>query len=298
MLLAERLAGIAYAGIEDEPVPLTDGIYEGEPYVAEGASRPVVRLLARPRLFADLDNRNGEEAAVLLASSSGGSGSRLYLAVVGERGGEAVNLATALVGDRPQVRSMVIESGRIRLDLVQQGPGEAACCPTRLVSRSWSLQAGHLVEGEAEIAGTLSLAELEGRTWFLQGFDLGEPLPEGVEVTAEFAEGRITGSAGCNRYFAGFEETDPGFVKVGPAGATRMICPGEVMDVEGRYLKSLGSVTRYSFHLGNLILGWQTGLDAEEPRPLPGEDPPAPGTVETGVLLFAPGPAARERPQP
>jgi heat shock protein HslJ len=293
LLIEEQLAGISYTGIYDEPVRLTGGAYEGEPFEPGGASRPSVILLPRPRLFADLDGVAGEEAVVLLSGSSGGSGSNLYVAVVGEREGRAVNLGTALVGDRPQVRSMTVDGGRIRLDLVQQGPGDAACCPSRLVARTWSLQGEELAEGEEENLGTLSPAELEGRTWVLMGFDLQEPVPEGVEITAEFAGGQITGSAGCNRYFAAFEETKPGFVKVGPAGATRMMCPGEVMEVEGRYLQRLEGVTRYSFYLGDLILGWQAddAPDANGPDP----SPPAPGDEagpRTGILLFAPAPEA------
>jgi heat shock protein HslJ len=373
LLIDEQLAGISYAGIYDEPVLLTAGAYEGaadggapagrsqspvrglsedledapaersrpgEPFVPEGASRPSVLLLSRPRLFADLDGVAGEEAVVLLvggpggtqrsedlegapggaseaggpggtqrsedlegapggaseAGGSGGSGSNLYVAVVGDRQGRAVNIGTALVGDRPQVRSMVLEEGRIRLGLVQQGPEDAACCPSQLVVRTWSLQGEDLAEGEKETHGTLSLAELEEATWVLKGFDLQEPLPEGIEITADFADGQITGSAGCNRYFASFEEIKPGFVKVGPAGATRMMCPGEVMDLEGRYLEHLGNVTRYSFHLGDLILGWQVGGAGVGG---PGGTQPVPDDrEETGVLLFSPLPPGPGQKQP
>ena len=50
---------------------------------------------------------------------------------------------------------------------------------------------------------------LEGPTWTLSSIadpdgGLGEPLPD-VPVTAQFANDEVTGSAGCNNYFGGYQ---------------------------------------------------------------------------------------------
>jgi len=260
---AEQLGNATIAGIYDDAVRLTGGIYEGEPFVSGGASRPTVRLL-EPRSTADLDGVPGEEAVVLLSENSGGSGAYLYLAVIALRGGRPVNLDTLPIGDRVQVRSLEASGGRVRLELVEQGEDDAACCPSQLASRTWALRGGRLVLVEEWIQGTLSLKLLEGREWVLRGRGPGEP-----EVTILFEEGRISGSAGCNRYFSGIEETAPGVVEVGALGSTRMACPGGAMKLERRYMERLASVTRYGFQLGDLALSWQSD-------------------ARSGTLLFAP----------
>jgi heat shock protein HslJ len=66
----------------------------------------------------------------------------------------------------------------------------------------------------------------------------------GTKVTLEFGEdGRITGSAGCNHYFASYEVKGTA-ITVGPAGSTEMYCtsPG-VMEQESVYIRLLGQVT-------------------------------------------------------
>ena len=136
---AEQLAGAVYSGIYDEPLQLDQGQYEGEPFVPGGASRPTVRLLERPVSTGELNGEAGDEAAVLLLESSGGSGSFIYLAVVGLQDGEPVSLGTALVGDRSQVQGMTIEDSRVRLELLEHGPQDPACCPSRPVTQSWVL---------------------------------------------------------------------------------------------------------------------------------------------------------------
>jgi heat shock protein HslJ len=252
----EQLANAAIAGIYDEPVRLSGGTYVGEPFVEGGASRPTVRLL-EPRLMADLDGAPGEEAIVLLSEDSGGSGTYLYMAAIGLRKGRPVNLDTFPIGDRAQVRSLEVAGGRVRLGLLVHGEEDAACCPSRLVSRTWALRDGRLVMVEEWVQGTLSMEILEGREWVLKG-----GAPDDPEVTILFEEGRISGSAGCNRYFAEIEEKTPGVVEIGAIGSTRMACPGVAMKVERRFLERLASVTGYGFHLGDLALSWQSETDA------------------------------------
>jgi hypothetical protein len=97
---------LTYQGIYDHPVTVHDGVYEGEPFVPGGASRPRVELVEDLLVQGDLDGDSVEEAAVLLAESSGGSGVMTYLALVTWRDGAPVNLATRLIGDRVQIRSL------------------------------------------------------------------------------------------------------------------------------------------------------------------------------------------------
>jgi len=56
---------------------------------------------------------------------------------------------------------------------------------------------------------------------------------------------KIAGRAGCNRYFGTFKqsgEQSGDAVAIKPAGSTRMACPPDVMDQEGRFLSALEAV--------------------------------------------------------
>jgi hypothetical protein len=69
-------------GIYDEPVLLFDGIYEGERFDEGGSSRRRVELLDH-HASGELTASPGDETAVFLSESSGGSGTLLYLARIG-----------------------------------------------------------------------------------------------------------------------------------------------------------------------------------------------------------------------
>ena len=88
---------------------------------------------------------------------------------------------------------------------------------------------------------------LNGTGWTLTGYvHNGTPAQalSGTTVTLDFGDdGRITGSAGCNRYFA-FYEVKGTVITIGQAGSTEMYCgtPG-VMEQESTYLTLLGQAT-------------------------------------------------------
>lgn len=254
---SEQLANATYKGIYEETVRLQGGSWEGEPFEPEGASRPSVRLLDGPRATGDLDGDGTQEAAVLLAESSGGSGSYLYVAAVGRRNGSLLNLGTSLIGDRVQVRSMRLAEGRIELDVVQQGPEDAACCPTQKATRAWELRPDELAEVSSQVTGTVSIADLEGSEWVLTQLAWTEPAPTEPEITLVLEDGRISGSSGCNRYFAAVEEPEPTSLTLGAIGTTRMACPTEVMELEARYLTALKDVVAYGFLAGKLVLRYR-----------------------------------------
>jgi heat shock protein HslJ len=254
----QAVANASYAGIFDQPVRLIDGRWEGEPYAPGAGSRPSLHLIEGFWAQGDLDGDTSNEAIVFLAESSGGSSTRVYIAVVGQRDGQPVNLGTALIGDRVQLRILRLIDGRVEVDVVQRGPDEAACCPTQKAKRIWKLESQGLSEVSAEVTGPLSLADLAGVEWSLTHFAWNEPAPTGLEITLTVEDGRIGGSSGCNRYFADIEESQPGNIGVSEIGSTRMACPEDVMESESRYLAAIVGVNKYSFLAGKLALSYRS----------------------------------------
>ena len=121
-----------------------------------------------------------------------------------------------------------------------------------------------MASGEGEIVLTYAVLEpmpLAGTTWRLTGYNNGKggfaSVLSGSEVLALFGDdGRVTGSAGCNNYFASYEVAGETLL-VGPAGSTRMMCaePEGVMDQEAAYLATLGSAATYQIK-GDSLQVW------------------------------------------
>jgi len=259
---SDALANATYFGVYLTPITLLDGVWEGEPFEAGGASRPRVELAPDFRMLGDLDGRPGQEAVVVLSESSGGSGSFDYIAVMGRAvmgiavmGGEPVNLGTVSIGDRVGIRSARIVGRQLMLEVVQAGPEDAACCPSQLATRVFTLAKEGLQEVSHDVTGTLSLAELEGVEWVLTHFSRKQPAPATPELTLRFDGERIVGSSGCNRFFGGIESGRlPGDLRMGPLGGTRMACPEPQMLLEQRFLSALQSVVKFGFVTGRLYL--------------------------------------------
>lgn len=94
-------------------------------------------------------------------------------------------------------------------------------------------------------------ASLGGTSWQVIAYNNGKQavvsVLGGTHITANFAEdGRVTGTAGCNQYFAAYQTADAS-VTIGRPGSTRRFCvePEGVMDQEARFLEALGSVATY-----------------------------------------------------
>lgn len=273
----EDARNATYRGLQivDGPVTLVSGAWEGEP-IGGGASRPRVTLAPGLHLLGDVDSDGTDEAIVLLSTNGGGTGDLLHVAVVDRHAGKIENTGTALLGDRVQVRDARIEDGRILIDLVQTGPDDAMCCPGELVTRGWHMRPAGLEEFVTTTkSGRLSLETIAGTEWVLRSWTRDEPAPPAPEVTLAVQDGRFVGSAGCNRYFAAATSGDaPGDVTVGPAGATRMMCPDAAMQVEDRFLAQLSNTVKYGFVLGQLALTYKTADGVATMLFAPGETSP------------------------
>jgi heat shock protein HslJ len=212
------------------------------------------------RVTGDLDGDGADEAVVVLAQSSGGSGTFNSLAVVKRTPGGLRNLATATLGDRVGIRSARIEGGQLLVSVVRAGEQDAMCCPGELADLAWVLSGDKLEPAaSAGVTGRLSLDTLAGAEWVLRAWDLEEPAPAEPEVTLTCKDGRLTGTSGCNRYNAAAKAGDqPGDLSVGPAAGTMMACPEPQSAVETRYLKQLAGAIRYGFMFGHLAITYRT----------------------------------------
>ena len=144
----EALGELSYHGILEQPVTLTGGRFEGEPIVEGGASRPMVNLLSQPVVYGDLDNDGQPDAAVVLVSDSGGSGTFVYLALVQSRSDAPANVATSFLGDRVQVKSLSIEGDRLIAMLLGHAPDDPACCPSQEEVRLFRLSGEQLIAAD------------------------------------------------------------------------------------------------------------------------------------------------------
>jgi len=91
---------------------------------------------------------------------------------------------------------------------------------------------------------------LNGTGWTLTEYVSGGRSVQtlnGTTITMVFGgEGRITGSAGCNHYFASYD-TKGTTITIGQAGSTLMYCTGEgVMEQESAYLALLNKAASVS----------------------------------------------------
>jgi len=94
--------------------------------------------------------------------------------------------------------------------------------------------------------------DLSGTSWTVTGYNNGQQavvsVVAGSSLTLEFgADGKLSGSAGCNTYTAPYEVSDES-LRIGPAASTRKMCadPAGVMEQEVQFLKALETATTYA----------------------------------------------------
>jgi hypothetical protein len=109
---------------------------------------------------------------------------------------------------------------------------------------------------------------LEGTTWLLD-----KTIP-GSEITALFAGGEVTGTAGCNTYRGTYRSTRAAgrnTIQIGPLATTRMMCDEPLMDQEQIYLVALEAATAYTIEGFALSIEYPGGellfYDKDGPRP-------------------------------
>lgn len=136
-LTREALANATYRVLDEHTVTLADGEYDAYP------TRLHVTLLDS-MAFGDLDGDSLEDAAVLLATNTGGSGVFVELAAVVASADGPRHVASAPLGDRVRPESIAVDGGDIVVALTGHGPDDAMCCPTQRRKERYRLADGEL----------------------------------------------------------------------------------------------------------------------------------------------------------
>jgi len=97
--------------------------------------------LIEPVAFGDLNGDGLKDAAVIIATNTGGSGTFHELIVVLAQKGQAADLQ---IGDRIQEKQLTIQDGKIILDYLRQGPKDGLCCPSEHAKTTYQFQNGKL----------------------------------------------------------------------------------------------------------------------------------------------------------
>jgi hypothetical protein len=98
----------------------------------------------------DLDGDGRPDAAVVLASQTGGTGTFVELFAVLDRPSGPVTRGPASLGDRVKVDSVRVSDRAVHLHLVTHGPDDPLCCPTLKSVETFVLHADTLMRRPAE----------------------------------------------------------------------------------------------------------------------------------------------------
>lgn len=111
----------------------------------------------------------------------------------------------------------------------------------------------------APAGDSLPGSALENTTWTMTSMAKTKTLP-GAEITAGFIGGDMSGSTGCNNYFAAYQTNGDRLTLEG-GGVTEMAClaPDGVMEQETRFLDYWNQVERFHLSAEQLTLFTRAG---------------------------------------
>jgi heat shock protein HslJ len=97
-------------------------------------------------------------------------------------------------------------------------------------------------------------SDLTAQGWILSTI-MDQSLVPGSSITAQFtSDGKVSGSAGCNRYSGTYTVSGNSLQLSSPMASTMMACEQALMDQESAYFKALGEVKTFSISGDQLTL--------------------------------------------
>ena len=137
-----RDAGYPMEHLGAGTIQLTAGTYH------DSAAGLDVRLIASAT--GDLDGDEREDAAVVLASTTGGTGTFIDLYALLDKEDRALTRGPASLGDRVKVDSLRVSNRAVHLHLLTHAPDDPLCCPTQHEVETFVLHADTLMRRPAE----------------------------------------------------------------------------------------------------------------------------------------------------
>jgi heat shock protein HslJ len=167
----------------------------------------------------------------------------------------ATSIRMAQPEGRPSFNGMRYVTDRLTVDITY------ASCADDMSGERYSDSVLIVAEGK-ELKGCggrkLPPESLDGTKWTIMMLDQ-MPSLDTLRTEVRFADGKISGTAGCNR-FTGTYSHKSNVLTFGAIASTKMMCPEKQMAQEAKFMRLLqGSVTkRYSVE-GNLIFANENG---------------------------------------
>jgi len=117
------------------------------------------------------------------------------------------------------------------------------------MNKNWlviSLSVGMMILAACTSSGSQQGGDLTSKVWALTEL-MGQAPMAGTGISAEFtADGKVSGSAGCNRYSGTYTVSGGNITFSSPMASTMMMCEQGVMDQESAYLKALGEAKTFA----------------------------------------------------
>jgi heat shock protein HslJ len=188
------------------------------------------------------------------------------MAIGGESTGWAIQLDSEVAVDGKQVHSIEVDSPKTKKLQKLDGKHVEA---TGLLSHRQGVETGERIvlaissikEAPAAVPPPANPASfsLTGTEWLLE--DLGGlGVADNIQATLSFPEaGKVAGNGSCNRFF-GSAEVSGDSMKLGPLGATRMMCPEPAMNQEAKYINALQAADHFEWKAPYLLI-YSKGLE-------------------------------------
>lgn len=285
---------------------LTDATESGQVTLENGERRfaaggPVTAMTLVASAAGDLDGDGDADAAAILVEERGLDRILRLHALLADDG-TVEDVATRMVGDRFEIRSVSVVDGLIDVDLLTRRPGVPVQTPPTVPTRlRFALTGRGLLPvnppqprdadvGTVRREPTLTsnqwnLTRIEVRQWIADAgaFRQAPYLRFAEDLRGETVNGRLSGQTGCNRMFGGFEAGVSGSLRIRAIATTRRVCGNDAMDRERRLVAALEAATGYTLAGDTLEIELDGGLIRFEAGPELA--PPEPAQDLEGELL-------------